>query len=159
MALSGAERQRRYMARLKDKAVVTNGAVTDEFVRLKAFAGQLESENAALKEKLATVTNESVTDEVTKLKAENKALKEKVAAAKRREDDLVKEVSKLKNEVMQLKLDSLFVPRGAMTGAQFAVILKCLHPDIVYRLNDEVVTKQFNEAFKTFNGLRSHLVK
>jgi len=159
MALSGAERQRRYMARLKDKAVVANGAVTDEFVRLKAFAGQLERENAALKEKLATVTNGSVTDEaarlkalVDKLKLENKALKEKVAAAKRREDDLVKEVTRL-------KLDSWVMPMGAMTASQFSAILKCLHPDTVYRLNDEGVTKQFNEAFKAFNGLRSELVK
>jgi len=56
MALSNAERQRRYIARLKEKTGVTNEAVTNEFMRLKAFAGQLEHENATLKEKLAAVT-------------------------------------------------------------------------------------------------------
>jgi regulator of replication initiation timing len=149
MTLSSAERQRRYIARLKEKAAgsVTNEAVSNEFMRLKAFVDQLERENATLKEKLATVTNE-----VAGLKAENKALKDKLAAAKRREDDLLKEVSKL-------KVDSWFAPKGAMTAAQFKAIIKCLHPDTVSRLHDEGVTKQFNEAFKTVNGLRSQLVK
>ena len=159
MALSNAERQRRYIARLKEKATVSDESVSNEFMRLKAFAGQLERENAKLKEKAATVTNESVTNEIAQMKAsidklrlENKALKEKLAAAKRRADDLVKEVTRLKVNVR-------FVPQGAITAAQFTAIMKCLHPDTVHRLNDEGVTKQFNEAFKTFNGLRPQLVK
>ena len=126
MALSNAERQRRYIARLKEKAAVTNDGVTNEFMRLKAFVGQLERENATLKEKLA--------------------------AAKRREDDLLKEVSKL-------KVDSRFAPKGAMTATQFAAIRKCLHPDTVHRLGDEDLTKRFNEAFRTLNGLKSQLVR
>ncbi len=137
MTLSNAERQRRYIARLKEKASATNGnvtneAVSNEFMRLKAFADQLERENATIKKTLATVTNE-----VARLKAENKALKGKLATAERHSDLL----------------------NSAMTAAQFNAILKCLHPDTVYRLNDEWVTKQFNEAFKTVNGLRSQLVK
>ena len=152
MALSSAERQRRYITRLKEKRAVSDESVSNEFVRLRAFADQLERENAGLKEKLATVTNEGVTNETLKLKAENKALEEKLAAAKRREDDLLKEVAKL-------KADSWFVPKGAMKASQFNAILKCLHPDAVHPLNDEGVTKRFNEAFKTFNGLRSQLVK
>ena len=105
MALSNAERQRQYIARLKGKAAVTDGSVTNEFVRLKAFASQLERENVTLKEKVA-------------------ALKKEQAAAKRREDDLHIEVSKLK------ATNSWFAPSGAtMTAAQFNAILKCLHPD------------------------------
>ena len=134
MALSNAERQRRYVARLKEKAGVTNEAAANEFTRLKAFADQLERENAALKEKLATVTSEAA------------RLKGKLADAKRREGDLE----------LELKLRA---PKSAMTAAQFSAIRKCLHPDTIYRLRDEGVTKQFSEAFKTFNGLRSRLVK
>jgi hypothetical protein len=143
MALSNADRQRRYIARLKEKTGVSNEAVTNEFMRLKAFAGQLERENAALKEKLATVTDGSVTDEVARLKAsvdklklDNATLKEKLAAAKRREGD-----------------------KGTMTAAQFNAILKCLHPDAVHRLHDEGLTKRHNEAFKILNNLRPRLVK
>jgi regulator of replication initiation timing len=140
MALSGAERQRRYMARLK--ATVTDDAatkaVTDEFVRLKAFARQIEGENAALKEKLATVT-----DDAARLQAENKSLKEKLAAAERRADLL-----------------SRFTPRGAaMTASQFNIIRKCVHPDTVARFKDDKLTSQFNEAAKLLNSLRPQLTK
>ena len=121
MALSSAERQRRYIARLKERVAVTDESVTNEFTRQKAFADQLQRENTMLKEKLATVTNESVTNEVARLKGENKALKEKLAASKRREDDLVKEVTRLKRNWS-------FIPRGAMTAAQFSAIMRCLHP-------------------------------
>ena len=95
--------------------------------------------------RLATVTNGSVTDEVARLKAENKTLKEKVA-----------------DDVMVL-LDALSIssrsPSQRLAAAQFAKILKRLHPDAVYRFHDEGLTKRFNEAFKIFNGLRSQLVK
>jgi hypothetical protein len=130
MALSNAERQRRYIARLKEKVAVTNDGVTNEFVRLKAFAGQLEHENATLKEKLAAVTNE-----VTRLKASVDKLN-------------------LENKALQLR-----APKGSMTATQFNAILKCLHPDMVHRLHDEGVTKRYNEAFKIFNDLRPRLVK
>ena len=138
MALSNAERQRRYIARLKEKTGVTNEGVTNEFMRLKAFAGQLEHENATLKEKLAAVTNEvaRLKASVDKLNLENKALKGKLADAKRREE-----------------------PKGTMTATQFNAIMKCLHPDTVHRLHDEGLTKRLNEAFKSFNDLRSRLVK
>jgi hypothetical protein len=115
-------------------------------MRLKAFVGQLERENATLKEKLATVTNEvaRLKASVDKLNLENKALKGKLADAKRREGDL------------ELKLRA---PKSTMTAAQFAAIRKCLHPDTVYRLYDEGLIKHFDEAFKIFNDLRSRLVK
>ena len=143
MALSNTERQRRYIARLKEKAGVTNESVTNEFMRLKAFVGQLERENATLKEKLATVANEvaRLKASVDKLNLENKALKGKLADAKRREGDL------------ELKL------RAPMTAAQFAAIRKCLHPDTIYRLHDEGLIKRFEEAFKILNDLRPRLVK
>ena len=143
MALSNAERQRRYIARLKEKTAVTNETVTNEFMRLKAFAGQLERENATLKEKLATATNEvtRLKASVDKLNLENKALKGKLADAKRREGDL------------ELKL------RAPMTATQFDAILKCLHPDTIHRLDDGGLTKRFNAAFKIFNDLRSRLFK
>jgi dynactin complex subunit len=149
MALSNAERQRRYIARLKERAAVTNESVTNEsvtnesvtneLVRLKAFADQLEHKNEALKKKLETVTNEveKLKASIDELRRENKTLREPKA-----------------------RRYSRFAPNGAaMTATQFAAILKCLHPDTVHRLSDDDVTKQFNEAFKIFNGLRSQLVK
>src|SRR5271166_4802883 len=142
MALSRAERQRRYIARLKEQKGVTN-----EAMRLKAFAGQLEHENATLKEKLAAVTNEVARLKASgdKLNLENKALKEKLADAKRREGHLLDEVCEL-----ELKLRA---PKSIMTSAQFNAILKCLHPDAIHRLHDEGLTKRHNEAFKIFNNL------
>jgi hypothetical protein len=121
LTLSNAERQRRYIARLKEKASVTNDSVTNEVAELKAFADQLGRKNAELEEWLDTVTNEV--------------------------DELLASVTKLERKNAELK-------RGVITAAQFKVVRKCLHPDIVYRLQDEELTKQFNEAFKIFNGLR-----
>lgn len=157
MALSGAERQRRYMARLKagsvtdDAASQSSKAVTDEFVRLKAFANHLERENAALK----AVTDESVfaklraenaalkekLTDAARLQAENKALKEKLAATERRADQL-----------------SRSTPRGAtMTASQLNKILRCVHPDTVARFKDDKLTKQLTEASQLINGLRSDM--
>jgi chromosome segregation ATPase len=147
MALSNAERQRRrYIARLKGKATVSDESVSNEFMRLKAFVRQLERENATLKEKLATVTNEvaGLKASVDKLNLENKSLKGELADAKRREGDL------------ELKLRA---PKSTMTPAQFAAIRKCLHPDTICRLHDEGLTKRFEEAFKILTDLRPRLVK
>jgi hypothetical protein len=181
MALSNAERQRRYVARLKEQAKAGGGG--DD--ALKARCSALEQELAAAKARKGTVTNQPCGDCTTKdqkiaeLKA---ALKAAQTARKPPTQSPVQEPlrgdgdenTRLKAHIAYLEANaarSRFSGQGyIMPKKQFTNLRLCVHPDTIAFLEAAVkdhsalqpkvesLTKQFAKAAMTLTEFKDVLV-
>ena len=159
MVLSNAQRQRRYVARLKAKAKAGAGDGNAALAAAKARIAELEAQGAggdtALKAKVAALE--------TELGLERNIARGNFRAAKRLEKEIRRfksENRKLREDVMYLKIEVAAANDDdadkvvAMDRATVTALDKALHPD--RRLNRTVAEHEADqdEAYKMLNAWR-----
>lgn len=137
---TNAERQRRYIQRLKARASgVSNGPDTGEVAALKKELAQAKAQIAA-----ATKPSESHASDLEKLRGELSQAKAKIAELAAWEA-VAKSMQKAQPRP---------AGRYALTATDYTLLAKCVHPNIVARFNDSDLAERFNAAMTVLTRLK-----
>jgi hypothetical protein len=135
MGMSGAERQARYMARLKAR-IQAAAASGDAVKPLKARIRDLESECAALKAELAEERHAKLAQaQAFRAESQRRAAKPKAEKAPLPPDEQrEREIKALRTRIRNLlaehrHMQALWLSRGLMPERTRRLLAKCLHPD------------------------------
>jgi hypothetical protein len=152
VALTNAERQRRYIARLK-AATVTNGdgSGEDEIAVLRTALAQATVTNAALEARITELETTNVRLAMDNVKLRDAQAKPRLPPDEQRE----RTIKALRTEVRNLKTENSALLQmydydlalvGAMSTAARHAISRCLHPD------QEPAAAERTAAMRLFNA-------